>query len=171
MASCGSGGREAEANSPATTAPPEKGALLRAAKSIEPARPPLSTAEFASRVNALCHRAWPAIRHDLATYKSHENPGLSERKSFKRAISNSMIPDIEKRIFDPILALGAPRGNRSELQETMHWLGEAIEIGKGQFPIILPALVWDLFDMFNPLANRYGLHECLVNPAHTQLEG
>lgn len=69
-----------------------------------------------------------------------------------------------------MLALGAPQGGRSEVEEIMRWLGEAIEIGQGEFAITTPVLVWDLFDMFNPLARRYGLGNCLVNAAHTRFE-
>jgi len=122
-------------------------------------------------MNRSCRQAWPAIRRDLAAYESNQSPSLSERKRFKRAISGSLIPNVKSHIFDRIMALGAPSGDRSELEEIMRWLGEAIEIGEGQFPIILPSLVWDLFDIYNPLVHRYGLAECMVNSANTGIKG
>jgi hypothetical protein len=166
---CGSGGTE---DQPAAAAVPQR-ALVRAGREMEAADPPLSKARFVARVNRLCRQAWPAIRRNFAVYRSTEDTELSERRRFKQAIGRSLLPEIESRFFTPILSLGAPRGDEAELREIMRWLGEAIELGQGgpgAFPITTPVILWDLFDMFNPLARRYGLGQCLVNARHTGFE-
>jgi hypothetical protein len=84
-------------------------------------------------------------------------------------VVHSLLPDIEARIFNRILALGAPREGQGKLRAIMRWLGEAIEIGERDFPMTSPRAVWDLFDIYDPLARRYGIGECAVNAAHTGL--
>jgi hypothetical protein len=166
LSGCGAG----DADDPHATAK-EHESLVRVAHQIEAADPPISKARFVARVNQLCRRAWPTIRHNLAVYRGTQDPGLSPERRFKQGISRLLLPEVESRIFDPVMALGAPREGKPELEEVMRWLGEAIEIGEGQFAITSPVLVWDLFDMFNPLARRYGLGQCLVNRAHTRFAG
>jgi hypothetical protein len=146
---------------------------VRAARQMPAADPPLSKAQFVTRVNRLCREAWPAIRRNLAAYKSGQDPRLSPQRRFRQAVGQSLVPEVKGRIFDRMMALGAPQEDRPELEEVMRWLGEAIEIGQGAhggFPITSPVVVWDLFDVFNPLSYRYGLGECPVNAAHTGFE-
>jgi hypothetical protein len=137
------------------------------------ADPPLTKAGFVARVNRLCREAWPAIRRNLAAFESGQDPRLSAQRRFRQEVGESLAPEVKRRIFDPIMALGAPRENKAQLVETMRWLGEAIEIGRGAhggFPITSPVTLWDLFDLFNPLSRSYGLGECPVNAAHTGFE-
>jgi hypothetical protein len=165
-----SGCGENSGDDPPAAAAVEQRELVRAARAIEAADPPLSRAQFVTRVNKLCRLAWPEIRRRLAVYRSTQDPELSAQRRFEQGVARSLLPEIKSRIFDPMLALGTPTMGRSELEEIMRWLGEAIEIGQGEFAINSPFLVWDLFDMFNPLARQYGLGNCLVNTAHTRFE-
>jgi hypothetical protein len=156
-----------------TVAGEEPYPLVRAARQMPAADPPLSKTRFVARVNRLCREAWPAIRRNLAAYRSSQNPRFSPQRRFRQAVGQSLVPEVKSRIFDPIMALGAPREGRPALEEVMRWLGEAIEIGQGAhggFPITSPVVVWDLFDVYDPLAHRYGLGECPVNAAHTGFE-
>jgi hypothetical protein len=129
----------------------------------------LSKVQFLARINGSCRRAWPGIRRNIATYRSEQNSELTPRR-FEEMVSRSLAPDIKIHIFDQIQVLGAPRGDAPEIRRIMRWLGEAIEIGEDRsYPITDPVVLWDLFDMFNPLSRRYGLRDCLVNKAHTGL--
>jgi hypothetical protein len=172
LSGCGSGA--ADDQTPAHGEPAVAGQtqrpLVQAALDIEAADPPLSKSQFVTRVNGLCRQAWATIRQDLADYRGAQNRGLSAQRRFRQMIARSLSPKVESQIFDRIMALGTPRRERVEVEEIMRWLGEAIEIGQGEYPVTSPVVVWDLFDMFNPLARRYGLSQCLVNRAHTRLE-
>jgi hypothetical protein len=177
LAGCGGNGGGADDSSTAandsSTAAREAFPLVRAARRIPAADPSLSKARFVARVNRLCRAAWPVIRRNLAAYESKQDRRFSEQRRFRQAFEQSLAPEVKARIFDPMMALGAPREDKRQLVEAMRWLGEAIEIGQGAhggYPITSPVVVWDLFDIFNPLARRYGLGECLVNGAHTGFE-
>jgi hypothetical protein len=111
------------------------------------------------------------IRHNLAVYKSTQDPQFSPQRRFRESIRLSLLPGIDFHIFDNIRSLGAPKGEESKVEDMIGALQGAVEIGERAFPIRSPTDLWDLFDIFNPMARQYGLDDCLVNRAHTQIRG
>jgi hypothetical protein len=128
---------------------------------------PVAKAGYVSRINKMCREAWVVIYDNFAEYSSWQNSKLDETKRFSDSVRSSLIPGIVFHIFDEIHNLGAPPGEKREVEEMIGSMQSASERGEKKLaPVSSIAQVTDLYDEYNQRASRYGFANCLIDEAH-----
>lgn len=125
----------------------------------------LSRAQFTARINRACRERWPRIRKFFVEYTALEDPKLNGRERFDEAVRESLLNSIDFHIFDSIHMLGAPKGERGQIEEMIGALQLTIERGQKLHIYSLDQLLAQ-FAAFNRQARAHSLDDCLINPAH-----
>lgn len=126
----------------------------------------LAKAQFISRVNEVCRKAWGRIAHNFSEYSETQDPTLGKRARFAEAVQLSLLAGIDFDIFDSIYRLGAPPGEERQIEEIIGPMQSAVERGEKRLvPLSSVALVAKLFGDYDRRARQYGLTECIVNGA------
>jgi hypothetical protein len=142
--------------------------VVRASTTVSTA-PSLTKAKFVAHVNSLCRRKWPFILHAFREYRGQVklvNPQASFRQRFIEAIRLAYFASITFHIFDEVVRLGAPSGEKQAVEEMLGSMQEGVERGQRQKPVTSQSQVEALFVDYNEKARRYGLDECLVTGSH-----
>jgi hypothetical protein len=131
--------------------------------------PALTKPEFLARVNDLCRRRWRPVLNAVeqtANIWARKHPRVSEQRNFTRAVRLSYFASIDFLIFDHILPIGAPPGERRSIEDVVGTMQEAVERGERQVEITAPGQLETLFAPYNRKAQRYGIGRCLVTGPH-----
>lgn len=128
----------------------------------------LSRAQFRMRANQACRQRWPRIRELLAEYTAQQDPSLDGRQRFDDSVRKSLLYGIDFHIYDSLQMLGAPRGQRRQIEAVIGALQVAVESGRRLHIYAVDRLL-KLFAAFNREARSYKLDDCIVNRAHLRL--
>ncbi len=128
----------------------------------------LTKAEFLAHVNDLCKRKWPFILNaarQTANFTRQLHPDTSELQQYRRGVRISYYPAIDYHLYDEIQRLGGPPGETQTIEEVLGSMQEAVE--RGQRTVTSSAAqIERLFAIYNPIARKYGLDECLFQGRH-----
>jgi hypothetical protein len=131
------------------------------------ASPPITKAQFVKQVNRHCRWAWKKILSNWHVYKSIQEKGLSEQRTFAEAAQQSLLAGITFYVFDVIHDRGVPKREEAEIETMIGAMQYGTEQGwKDESLLASVAEIVDLYGEFNERALRYGLDDCLVSEAH-----
>jgi hypothetical protein len=140
---------------------------VEASTTMTVASPPITKAQFVKRLNKICRKAWVTVRDNFDEYSGTQNPKLSEKARFEEAARLSLLAGLDFHIFDNVRFLGAPKGERREIERIIGPFQASVELGqKERWDAHSVAEVATQFADFNALARQYGLDDCLVNEGH-----
>lgn len=131
--------------------------------------PTLTKAKFIAHVNSLCRRKWPFVLHAFREYRGDlrwKAPRLNDKQRWVKSTRLAYFPSIGYHIYDWVIRLGAPPGEKRAIEEVVGSMREGMERGQRLRPVTDQAQVRALFDRYNRIARGYGLDECLVNGKH-----
>jgi hypothetical protein len=121
--------------------------------------------KFVAIVNDLCRRKWRFILHAFREYRGDVQvlePQLTGKQVFVKATRLAYFASIGYHIYDHVLGLGAPPGEKQVVEELLGSMQEGIERGQRLRPVTSRGEVEALFADYNRIAGHYGLDECLV---------
>lgn len=117
----------------------------------------LTQAELVDRANRRCGSSWPIMRQEYARFVANHGPEVASAR-----LSKVTIPGHAQFWFDDITYLGAPKGEKTELEDIFKALQLAVYVGEEQEDPS-PAQLSAIFGSFNRLAREYGLGQCVVD--------
>lgn len=154
---CG-GGSDTEAGGGQTYDPEASTTMLVA-------RPPLTKAQFVTRVNKICRTAWGIVLNNWAKFTKQQDPTKSRNQRFDEAVRLPLLSGIDFYIFDKVRELGAPAGEEQEIEAVIGPFQIAVELGwKKRWRAYSAEEVIPHFRTYNERAQQYGLSDCLVEP-------
>jgi hypothetical protein len=121
----------------------------------------LTKSEYLARSNKVCRESWVAMLQEFDRYKRERGSSETDAELFAYVSKNSLLSFIQFW-FDDISYLGAPKGEKQQVEQMLEALQLAVFGGEEQ-RISNPALFSAVFSSFNRLASEYGLDECVVD--------
>lgn len=162
-AGCNGGSGSAELGE-AQTYDPEANTTMRVAQ------PPLTKAQFVTRVNKICRQAWDAVVDNWAQFTSEQDKKKSKKERFDEAVRFPLLSGIDFYIFDSIRELGAPAGEEEEIETIIGPLQITVELGwKERWHAYSVADVAPRFETYNERTRKYGLDDCLIEADRLRL--
>jgi hypothetical protein len=125
-------------------------------------------ARYVPRINRICRKVWPVIFRNWTEYVRSTDRGKNEspRERFAGAARTPLIAGVTYYIFDRIHTIGAPPGDKREVEKIIGAMQSASERGEKKLvPVNTIAQVAELYGKYNRLARAYGFDDCLVNEA------
>lgn len=154
-AGCGGAGGE-------STGRGDRGFTLHASTTVTPGS--IKKPQYVARVNRICRHGWKIVLENFAEYSSWQSPRLSKRELFAKSVRNSFLLGLDYHIYDDILELEAPRGERATVEDLVGKMQIAVERGERERHAHSPAQLSAQFADYNRAARRYGLDQsCLVD--------
>ena len=116
----------------------------------------ISKAEYIPRANKVCDESWESMLESFASRYHSATKG----KPFVEASENIFLPSMQFW-FDDISYIGAPEGEKDQVENMLESLQLAVYKGEEQ-PVSSPKQLVAIFADFSHLAGQYGLDSCLV---------
>jgi hypothetical protein len=124
----------------------------------------LSKAEFFARATATCIHRQTIVLNRFKSYRDEHRRDMSPSELIAKASQMYLLPGIQFQ-FDELRLMGAPEGDKDQVEEMLGAFQFAIE--KGQRSHIGSAEEFGkLFRVHNELAVAYGLGHCAVDRKH-----
>ena len=120
----------------------------------------LTRSQFAERADEICSTGSEKLLERLSIYmKEHESGSQTEAELVAEAIHVTVLPALEDQ-FDEIESLGAPKGDRHEVEALLAALREGVVAAKKRREMSLVANISPDFRHSGKLARQYGLDAC-----------
>lgn len=120
----------------------------------------LAKAEYLKEANKLCRISWADMLQEFDRYRRERGSREGEGDLFAYVSRQSFLPHMQFW-FDDISYLGAPKGDREEVEDMLKALQWAVFSG-AELRIGSPGTMAAVFSSFNRLAREYELNDCLV---------
>lgn len=121
----------------------------------------MDKSDYIARANRLCRVSTADMRKRYTQLNQEKRSQRSARQIFAEATRNNFLPHMQFW-FDDISYLGAPRGDKEEIEAMLEVLQLAVFSGE-EHRITGSAELAAAFSSFTRLARQYGIDECLVS--------